>query len=90
MNPIILQSDFTLSDTDMLSEAVVLEPRVVTFLTLLANGEEQKQINLIMGVSGRMTRKFSEVSRKALGAETLIHAVALAVARGIVVVKVEG
>jgi DNA-binding NarL/FixJ family response regulator len=70
------------------SDRQLTDPELMT-LTLLANGLAQKQIAWEMGVTVRTVREHVVKAQEKLGARNRIHAVALALARGFVEVKIE-
>ena len=64
-----------------------LEPKELEALSLFANGMTADEIAVLLAVSKRMARYYLHVAARKLGARNLVHAVALAVESGMVILK---
>ena len=69
-------------------DAGQLTPRQVDVLTMFANGRSQKQIGRTLHCSPRTVRSHIVKAGVKLGARNKMHVIALAVARGFVVVEI--
>lgn len=84
LNRVILELSTSPETTTDTVEGQALSPRELSSLALLAEGKSRAQVAEVLEISEHTLRVYIESARKKLGAQNTTHAVAKAVATGLV------